>query len=265
MSEQKLNIKAILPNPVGTDSQGEWIELFAKEEVELPKIGLELNSGGIKQLEAVGKADGRFYLSLNTEQEKLKELTVFKQPLTLLNSASQLKLYLDGELQQTFLYEETQDDLVTIYNELQSSYKRLSTTEYWNTFVTPNPETPSPPPVKSTQDVADNTASIAKQEFTQLMRLHNTPGLNINEKSSEQAVNSLQTQPIDPLIFRTPTFVSTAEMIMPLSLLLVAVPLALVVRLLVYEVSLALHSHRAAQLLWQKIVYIYRLRFSAAL
>jgi hypothetical protein len=263
MSEQKIIINAILPNPVGTDSQGEWIELLASEEVDVSQISLEINTTGIKPVVATGVIDGRFYLALNLEQENLTDLVRFKQPLTLLNSSSQLKLYLDGELQQTFSYENTKDDTVTVYNQSQNSYSTLLVTDYWNTFATPNPETPLPPPVKSTQKVANNTASIAKQEFTQLLRLHNTPGFSINEKASEQAANPFQAQPIDPLIFRTPTFVSTTEMIIPLSLLLVAVPLALVARLLVYEVSLALRSHRVAQWLWQKIVYIYRLRFSA--
>lgn len=263
MSEQKIIIKAIVPNPAGTDSQGEWIELFASEQVDISKLALEINTAGVKPVAATGVIGGRFYLALNLEQENLTDLVRYKQPLTLLNSASQLKLYLDGELQQTFTYEQTSDDTVTVYNQVQASYKTLSVSEYWNTFLTPKPETPLPPAVNSTQKATDNTAAIAKQEFTQLLRLHNTPSVETIEKVSKQSVASIQYPSIDTLIFRTPTVGNSTEMIIPLSLLLVALPLALVVRLLFYEVSLALHSHRAAQWLWQKIVYTYQLRFSA--
>ncbi len=269
MTERKIDIVALLPNPSGADSGGEWIELFAAEEVDVSQLSLELNSNGIKQIEAVGKVSGKFYLALNSEQTDLIGQTVFKQPLTLLNSASQVKLYLNGEPQQTFSYQETTDEMVTVYDPLQSIYKTVRSEYYWNSSppaVEFSPIANTPPTPASETGALKNSVDnnlLAKQEFAKLLWLHQTPHVNITKENGGNNAVTIQTQSIDPHEFRTPTFVSSQYMTMPLSLLLVAMPLALVVHLLFYEVSLILRNHKAVQLLWQQIVYIYRLKFSA--
>ncbi len=128
--QQNLIISAVLPNPAGTDSKAEWLEVFnnSSAALNLAEFQMKTNSGNYQALSSEARIIPRhsfYYLLANLESRppnvSMEQST--KLNFSLLNSPASifLKAANAPEPIQEFKYKNTADDLVTrLINTCQS-------------------------------------------------------------------------------------------------------------------------------------------------
>jgi hypothetical protein len=159
---EDLIITAVLPNPQGTDSKAEWIEVYnnSNQDINLKDYTLIINDKetNITQEDFTMQTNSFVYLARNPEifVEEYPELIAIKLNKSLTNQETNLSIST-----QTFTYKNTQENIVTQLDINCNKYEEIDLDDFvFEQLLTGSCETEIPQEQEST---TQNT-SLDQQE-----------------------------------------------------------------------------------------------------
>jgi hypothetical protein len=209
---EQLIVRAILPNPTGSDIEGEWIEIYnnSNSALNISQYQLAIGSNNINltDLNIELTAKNTLFLVRNKTNflAKYPGKPAAELSFNLINSSNFLILKNEAQSELKFTYSETDDNEVT-YIDLQCQlYFTANETSYLNEFHSqcPQPETkpkPEPTPPLKEPTITPKPTANSNALYTKVNSEYSLPNLNlvtskITENKKEEKSMLMDTVPI---------------------------------------------------------------------